>query len=151
MKQIAVYSCFKGEDYELSPFVKASLKWAKISDINKFSPSIAKAQSSDDIMLAKKSYESAYEAHLGGFCIALDERGKMMDSIEFAKLIEPHAKINFFIGGAYGFSDEFRGKMDALLSLSKLTMAHKIAKLVLFEQIFRALSISANHPYHKGE
>lgn len=151
MKQIAVYSCFKGEDYELSPFIKASLKWAKISDMNKFSPSIAKAQSSGDIMLAKKSYESAYETHLGGFCIALDERGKMMDSIEFAKLIEPHSKINFFIGGAYGFSDEFRGKMDALLSLSKLTMAHKIAKLVLFEQIFRALSISANHPYHKGE
>nr|WP_321435057.1 23S rRNA (pseudouridine(1915)-N(3))-methyltransferase RlmH [uncultured Campylobacter sp.] len=151
MKQIAVYSCFKGEDYDLSAFIKASLKWAKISDINKFSPSVAKAQSSGDIMLAKKSYESAYETHLDGFCIALDERGKAMDSLEFAKLIEPHNKINFFIGGAYGFSDEFRGKMHALLSLSKLTMAHKIAKLVLFEQIFRALSISANHPYHKGE
>lgn len=151
MKQIAVYSCFKGDDYDLSAFIKASLKWAKISDINKFNPSIAKAQSSGDIMLAKKSYESAYEAHLGGFCIALDERGKAMDSVEFAKLIEPHSKINFFIGGAYGFSDEFRGRMDALLSLSKLTMAHKIAKLVLFEQIFRALSINANHPYHKGE
>lgn len=151
MKQIAVYSCFKGEDYDLSAFIKASLKWAKISDINKFSQNIAKAQSSGDIMLAKKSYESAYETHLDGFCIALDERGKAMDSLEFAKLIEPHNKINFFIGGAYGFSDEFRGKMHALLSLSKLTMAHKIAKLVLFEQIFRALSISANHPYHKGE
>lgn len=151
MKQIAVYSCFKGEDYDLSAFIKASLKWAKISDINKFSQNIAKAQSSGDIMLAKKSYESAYETHLDGFCVALDERGKAMDSLEFAKLIEPHNKINFFIGGAYGFSDEFRGKMHALLSLSKLTMAHKIAKLVLFEQIFRALSISANHPYHKGE
>lgn len=151
MKQIAVYSCFKGEDYDLSAFIKASLKWAKISDINKFSQNIAKAQSSGDIMLAKKSYESAYETHLDGFCIALDERGKAMDSLGFAKLIEPHNKINFFIGGAYGFSDEFRGKMHALLSLSKLTMAHKIAKLVLFEQIFRALSISANHPYHKGE
>ena len=151
MKQIAVYSCFKGEDYDLSAFIKASLKWAKISDINKFSPNIAKAQSSGDIMLAKKSYESAYERHLDGFCIALDERGKAMDSLGFAKLIEPHNKINFFIGGAYGFSDEFRGKMHTLLSLSKLTMAHKIAKLVLFEQIFRALSISANHPYHKGE
>ena len=151
MKQIAVYSCFKGEDYDLSAFIKASLKWAKISDINKFSPNIAKAQSSGDIMLAKKSYESTYERHLDGFCVALDERGKAMDSLGFAKLIEPHNKINFFIGGAYGFSDEFRGKMHALLSLSKLTMAHKIAKLVLFEQIFRALSISANHPYHKGE
>ena len=151
MKQITVYSCFKGEDYDLSAFIKASLKWAKINDINKFSPNIAKAQSSGDIMLAKKSYESAYETHLDGFCIALDERGKAMDSLGFAKLIEPHNKINFFIGGAYGFSDEFRGKMHALLSLSKLTMAHKIAKLELFEQIFRALSISANHPYHKGE
>ena len=67
MKQIAVYSCFKGEDYDLSAFIKASLKWAKISDINKFSPNIAKAQSSGDIMLAKKSYESAYETHLAEF------------------------------------------------------------------------------------
>lgn len=151
MINIAVYSCFKGDDFDISYYQKASSKWAKISDINKFSASIAKAQSSGDITQAKKSYESAYETHLNGFCVGLDERGEQMSSEDFAKMLSKHTKISFFIGGAYGFSDEFRSKMDKLLSLSKLTMAHKIAKLVLFEQIYRALSINANHPYHKGE
>lgn len=151
MKQISIYSCFKGDDFDPSNYIKISSKWAKITDINKFSPSIAKAQSSGDVMLAKKSYESAYLKSAEGFCIALDERGEQMSSEEFSKLLENHAKISFFIGGAYGFSDEFRSRMDKVLSLSKLTMAHKIARLVLFEQIYRALSISANHPYHKGE
>lgn len=151
MKQICVYSCFKVDDLGVDYYIKASSKWAKITDINKFCPSIAKAQSSGDVSLAKKSYESAYLKHAEGFCIALDERGEQMSSESFSKLLENHAKISFFIGGAYGFSDEFRGKMDKVLSLSKLTMAHKIARLVLFEQIFRALSIEAKHPYHKGE
>ena len=124
MKQIAVYSCFKGEDFENSSYIKASSKWAQIKDINKFSANIAKAQSSGDVIKAKKSYESAYEPHLVGFCIALDERGEQMSSENFAKMLEKHAKISFFIGGAYGFSDEFRAKMNAVISLSKLTMAH---------------------------
>lgn len=151
MINIAVYSCFKGEDFELEPYKKASSKWAKISDINKFNANIAKAQSSGDVDAAKKSYESAYISHLDGFCVALDERGEQMSSEDFAKILANHAKISFFIGGAYGFSDEFRSKMDKIFSLSKLTMAHKIAKLVLFEQIYRGLAINANHPYHKGE
>ncbi|WP_141080836.1 23S rRNA (pseudouridine(1915)-N(3))-methyltransferase RlmH, partial [Campylobacter lanienae] len=48
-----------------------------------------------------------------------------------------------------GLGDNLRAKMDKLVSLSRLTLAHKIAKLVLYEQIFRALCINANHPYHK--
>ncbi len=151
MINIAVYSCFKGEDFDLEPYKKASSKWAKISDINKFNANIAKAQSGGDINLAKKSYESAYNTHLDGFCVALDEKGEQMSSEDFAKILAKHSKISFFIGGAYGFSDEFRSKMNKLFSLSKLTMAHKIAKLVLFEQIYRGLAINANHPYHKGE
>ena len=64
-------------------------------------------------------------------------------------LLKDRNQISFFIGGAYGLGDNLRGEMDRLVSLSRLTFAHKIAKLVLYEQIFRALCINANHPYHK--
>ena len=57
--------------------------------------------------------------------------------------------LNFFIGGAYGFEDDFLKKSDAVISLGKITMSHKIAKAVLLEQIYRGFSILTNHPYHK--
>jgi 23S rRNA (pseudouridine1915-N3)-methyltransferase len=57
--------------------------------------------------------------------------------------------IKFVVGGAYGFEDSFLKKSDAVISLGKLTMSHKIAKAVLLEQIYRGFSILSNHPYHK--
>jgi len=57
--------------------------------------------------------------------------------------------VKFFIGGAYGFEDEFLKQSNAVISLGKITMSHKIAKAVLLEQIYRAFSILSNHPYHK--
>jgi len=53
------------------------------------------------------------------------------------------------IGGAYGFNQEFLNKTQKVISLSKLTFAHKIAKTVLYEQIYRGHCIKNNHPYHK--
>jgi len=82
-----------------------------------------------------------------GFNVILTPEGKLMDSYEFANIFE-HSKINFFIAGAWGFEEKFK-KKGKNISLSPLTMSHKIAKLVLFEQIYRGLSIKNNHPYHK--
>ena len=64
-------------------------------------------------------------------------------------MLKDKSAVSFFIGGAYGLSENFKAKADKIISLSRLTLAHKIAKLLLFEQIFRALCINANHPYHK--
>jgi rRNA large subunit m3Psi methyltransferase RlmH len=75
--------------------------------------------------IIKKTYES------GG-----------LNSVEFML-------VKFFIGGAYGFEDSFLQKSDAIISLGKLTMSHKIAKVVLLEQIYRGFSILSNNPYHK--
>ena len=87
--------------------------------------------------------------------IALHPLGIKLDSIKFAKLIEQSTQnqsqkggLNFFIAGAYGFDDEFLSKTTAI-SLSDLTFSHKIVRLVLLEQIYRALSIIHHHPYHK--
>ena len=155
MIEINVFSCQKTKDFdEIQSYIKNSLPWAKIQNINKFSANISKSQMpkrnfTENAKNARKAYENAYLAHLGAFNIALDEKGSMLDSLAFAKLLQNESRINFFIGGAYGFSSEFKNKMQKVISFSPLTMAHKIAKLVLFEQIYRALSINAKHPYHK--
>ena len=133
---------------EIKEYAKMSSKFAKISDVVIFNDKIAKAQSKgrDE---ALKAYDEVYEPNLNGFCVALDEAGREFNSEEFAKLISDKAQISFFIGGAYGLSQNFKQKTDAVVSLSRMTMAHKIAKLMLYEQIFRALCINKGHPYHK--
>ncbi|WP_086289416.1 23S rRNA (pseudouridine(1915)-N(3))-methyltransferase RlmH [Campylobacter devanensis] len=136
------------DDKDIKDYIKMSSKWANIKEINKFNPQIAKAQIQGQAA-SHRAYEEAYKPCLNGFCIGLDERGEMLDSFEFAKLLKDRNQISFFIGGAYGLGDNLRREMHKLVSLSRLTFAHKIAKLVLYEQIFRALCINANHPYHK--
>ena len=147
--QILVHCLQKlDDDKDIKDYIKMSSKWANIKEINKFSPQIAKAQTQGQAA-SHRAYEEAYKPCLNGFCIGLDERGEMLDSFEFAKLLKDRNQISFFIGGAYGLGDNLREEMDKLVSLSRLTFAHKIAKLVLYEQIFFSFCINANHPYHK--
>lgn len=123
-----------------------SKKFATINDVEIFNQSVAKAKDSSS---ALRVYDEIFTPKLKSFNIALDDKGEMMDSFEFADLLKDKNEIAFFIGGAYGLSDEFLKKASRVVSLTRLTLAHKVAKLVLFEQIFRALCINANHPYHK--
>lgn len=123
-------------------------KIAKIKDITLFTNQIAKAQSRG-AKEAKEAYAKTYEPYLKGYCVALDVEGKECDSFEFSKIFDNETNINFFIGGAYGFNKEFLQKTQSVISLSKMTFAHKIAKVVLYEQIYRGLCIKNNHPYHK--
>lgn len=85
--------------------------------------------------------------------IMLDEKGQNIDSISFAKIIEQAASsyksIDFFIGGACGLNDEIRIKANSIISFGKLTWPHKLARLMLSEQIYRSYSILSNHPYHR--
>jgi len=84
-----------------------------------------------------------------GFVVALDERGKEMGSREFAGLIGKHPAVTFLIGGADGLSDKVRQRADFILSLSKLTLQHDVARIVLLEQLFRAQEINRGSPYHR--
>ncbi len=100
--------------------------------------------------MAQKSYADLFEPWLGrGFTIALDPLGKEPTSEKFAELLRDRHEVTFFIGGAYGHSREFLGRCDRTISLSQLTMSHKVAKVTLFEQIYRGLTINHGHPYHK--
>lgn len=153
MNKINIYQIAKSSNDEfnkiIEDFIKMSSKYSKVEVHNLFNKKIAKAQTISDIE-AKKSYSEVFEPFLNsGYNIALDVLGKNVDSFEFAKLLQNSAVINFYIGGAYGFEASFLQKCDKKISLSELTFAHKIANIVLLEQIFRGLCINNNHPYHK--
>ncbi|MCB1022109.1 MAG: 23S rRNA (pseudouridine(1915)-N(3))-methyltransferase RlmH [Bryobacterales bacterium] len=82
--------------------------------------------------------------------VALDPRGEQMDSAGLAAFLEGAGRdVAFYIGGAEGWTDEFRQGADRLLSLSKMTLPHELARVVLAEQIYRAFTILSGHPYNK--
>ncbi|MEO1923476.1 MAG: 23S rRNA (pseudouridine(1915)-N(3))-methyltransferase RlmH [Nautiliaceae bacterium] len=142
--QINVYSIEKKEDFqnEIKEFIKKSRQFANVNNVTLYSKNLSKTDN------PQKEYSKILEKYTeSGFNIILSPEGKLVDSFEFAKFFE-HSHVNFFIAGAYGFEETFK-KKGKLISLSPLTMSHKIAKLVLFEQIYRGLSIKHNHPYHK--
>ena len=84
--------------------------------------------------------------------ISLSEEGKQFNSIELTSLLInfKNKKIIFLIGDADGISSDVKNQSDLLLSLSRLTFPHELARLILLEQIYRALSISSNSPYHRA-
>lgn len=89
----------------------------------------------------------------GFFRVALDENGKNLSSENFLLFLNKisliNTKICFIIGGAFGLNKDFVNKCDAKLSLSSMTMPHRMAFLVLCEQLFRASQINMGTAYHK--
>ncbi len=87
------------------------------------------------------------------FNAVLDMRGKMLSSEGFAEFVRDKMikgkDLVFFIGGAEGFDDSVREKADILISFSKMTFPHELARLMLTEQIYRALTIIKGEKYHK--
>jgi 23S rRNA (pseudouridine1915-N3)-methyltransferase len=86
--------------------------------------------------------------------VMLDEKGEQFDSREFAKFLgawrdEGVREVRFLIGAADGFDDMERQQADKLIAFGKLTWPHLLARAMLAEQLFRATSILANHPYHR--
>ncbi len=132
-------------------FLKISSKFAKIEDVPIFNKEIAKKQNLGNTQEIQNSYSEALQKYLSQetFNIVLNPNGKTVSTEKFADLLNQHSKINFFIGGAFGLPHEFTKLNNFNLSLTPLTMSHKIAKLVLFEQIYRGLSINNNQKYHK--
>jgi 23S rRNA (pseudouridine1915-N3)-methyltransferase len=84
--------------------------------------------------------------------IAMSEWGKQSNSVSFAEwtksLFEKPAKVFFIIAGAEGFSEEVLRNCQEKISLSPLTYPHKLARLLLVEQLYRAQTIRSGHPYH---
>jgi 23S rRNA (pseudouridine1915-N3)-methyltransferase len=91
-------------------------------------------------------------APAGPYLVALTEWGKRRTSVDFAQwtaqLLERPQRVILVIAGAEGFSEEFLGHCQERISLSELTFPHKIARILLVEQLYRAQTIRSGHPYH---
>jgi 23S rRNA (pseudouridine1915-N3)-methyltransferase len=89
----------------------------------------------------------------GARVVGLSQEGRAMDSAAFARwlgILRLEARpVAFVVGGAYGLDDGLKRSCSLLVSLSPLTMAHRIATIVLLEQLYRGFTILAGHPYHK--
>lgn len=87
------------------------------------------------------------------FVVALDEKGQAPTSIELSQhlkhWLENEQHICFIIGGADGMTDNIKQKAQLMLRLSSLTLPHGMVRVLLTEQLYRAISILNHHPYHR--
>ncbi len=87
--------------------------------------------------------------------VVLDERGRQLSSEEFAAILsrwrdDGVRETRFLIGAADGHGDASRGKADLLIAFGAMTWPHMLARAMLAEQLWRATSIIAGHPYHRS-
>lgn len=85
--------------------------------------------------------------------ILLDERGRQFGSEAFARFLDqqlqlPQRRLIFLTGGAWGFSEAVYNRANGLLSLSAMTFSHQMVRLFFLEQLYRAMTILRNEPYH---
>lgn len=105
--------------------------------------------------LIKKQHSEILKEKLGHKSLKFlcAEQGNNLNSIEFSKLIFPdlilHNTIEFIIGGPYGLDPKAFDNIDHTIALSKLTFTAEISRIVLLEQLFRAIQIKQGKPYHK--
>ena len=130
-------------------YVKIAKPFAKVEIFEIFTKNISKAHEIST-EASQKSYTIAFNKYLSeGYSVALNPSSKEVDSYIFSDLFKDRRVINLFIGGAFGFERGFLDKCNKTISFGKITMSHKLTKVVLMEQIFRGLTILNNHPYHK--
>ncbi len=89
----------------------------------------------------------------GGRIIALDERGQDLTTMQMSQLLtqwqQQGGDVTFVIGGADGLDAELKKNADMLIRISSLTLPHGMVRVLLAEQLYRAWSITQNHPYHR--
>jgi 23S rRNA (pseudouridine1915-N3)-methyltransferase len=85
--------------------------------------------------------------------IVMDERGLTLGTLELARRLkawqQESVSVAFVIGGPDGLDAEFKRKAHLSLRLSDLTLPHALARVILIEQLYRGISVLANHPYHR--
>lgn len=89
------------------------------------------------------------------YIVLLDEKGKEYNSVQFSGALQKlmsslQSNLIFIVGGAYGFDEKVYKRANMLLSLSKMTFSHQVIRLFFLEQLYRAMTIIRNEPYHHG-
>lgn len=128
--------------------------WAKVELV------VHKAETLEPGAAPEAARRVEAERLLGGLdgreeLVALDESGKAFTSPELARWLEGRltagvSRFRFAVGGAEGLDPEVRRRAGLVLSLSPLTFTHQMVRLVLLEQLYRALMIRDGRPYHRG-
>lgn len=118
-----------------------------IPDIKNTKSLTAEQQKEKEGELILKSLQS------GDYLVLLDDKGKEYTSIQFASYIEKKKhtvakRLVFAIGGPYGFSEAVYTKSNEKLTLSRMTFSHQMVRLIFVEQLYRAMTILNNEPYH---
>jgi len=121
--------------YELTPEVK---------NAGKLSPAQLREAEGKRIMEKLKAND---------YLILLDDKGREYTSEEFSRKLEhllqlSHRRLIFQVGGAYGFSEAVRQRANEKLSLSRMTFSHQMVRLFFLEQLYRAMTIMRDEPYH---
>ena len=132
----------------LSIYAIGKIKKTWIKDgINQY-----KKRMPDIIINEIKSFDSNNLRFDNSIVICLSEEGNQYNSFELTSLLLNfnNKKINFLIGDTDGIPPDIKEKSNLLLSLSPLTFPHELARLILLEQIYRAISITNNSPYHRA-
>ena len=119
-------------------------------------PDIRKAGKMSPEQLKNKEGEAVLQRlKTGDYLVLLDESGRQYTSESFAEFLShklqlSYKRIIFLIGGAYGFSPGLYARADGKLSLSRMTFSHQMVRLFFLEQLYRAMTILNNEPYHNA-
>lgn len=110
------------------------------------------SRSAETVMAMEKSRIDA-AIPKGSKVVALDEHGRDLTTMQLAKNLtqwqQGGTDVTFVIGGADGLNAQFKQQADILLRISSLTLPHGMVRVILAEQLYRAWSITQNHPYHR--
>jgi len=120
--------------------------WTVLPDVKgKFADGHQLKKKEGEMLLAKLSADD--------YLVLLDEQGQEFSSVGLAQWLErrlasPGRRLVFVVGGAFGFSPEVYARANERLALSKLTFSHQMVRLFFLEQLYRAMTILRNEPYH---
>jgi len=133
----------------------ASLTEEYLKRISRYVPVEGVTLRDEAALLTMCGRAAASKAGTKATLVLMDSRGKEFSSEQFAKFLGDYQDRNplpliFAVGGADGFSDAARVAAQQTLSLGKMALAHELARVVLLEQVYRALTILKGHPYHSG-
>ena len=140
----------------IDEYVKRLSKYCSVSVVEVPDEKTSENASDNEIDIVKDKEGERLLKHISDrdYVIALAILGKQMDSVVFSRFIEDlgiqgKSSLVFVIGGSLGLSDTILKRSDFQISFSKMTFPHQLMRVILSEQIYRAMRIMKNEPYHK--
>lgn len=139
----------------ISEYKKRLTTYAKIDDVELKETKIQNEDNQVEISNALSDEGDKILSRIpdGAYVVALCVEGKCIDSMELARIVksaqDSTGKICFIIGSSYGLSDKVKQRADFKLSLSKLTYPHQLARVMLYESVYRSMTIINGKRYHK--